>query len=135
MKKLNIKITSDRTQKSFDIFLRLTGWWNFEGKWECLPGYLFENSGFFWLNTGYNSLNFENREMTSGEMVSVAWGGSSFESQGITSYMHLEKFDGTVSVGSQGNGCVFHYGKTGRETMTDNGFYGSEVTWKVTLVQ
>ncbi len=135
MKKLNIQIISNETQRSFDIFLRLTGWWGFQGKWECLPGYLFENGGYFWLNTSYNTVAFTNRQMTGGEAMSYAFTTTTAESMGVIEYMFLERINGTISVGSQGNGHVFHYGKTGRETMRKEGFYGGPITWKVTSVE
>ncbi len=136
MKKFNVKITGG-TGRSFDVFFRLTGWWNLEGKWECLPGYLFENGGFFYLEEAvifdYN-LVLSNRELTTTEWLTSSNKGSS---EGVTNMLLLKDFPAEVKIGANGPGGVFHHGAQGAKILgqyRDYGFVNSEIKWEVTQI-
>ncbi len=135
MKKFNIKITGG-TGQSFDIFFRLTGTWDFEGKWECLPGYLFDNGGYFYLEDGvifdYN-LVLANRAMTSWERLTSSNKGGD---EGVITLLLLKNFPASVSVGAKGKGGVFSYGMNGKKLLglkESYGYVNLEIDWEVTL--
>jgi hypothetical protein len=131
MKNVKLTITGNQQGHHFDIFLKLTGWWDFCGKWSCLPGYLFDNGGYFEYISSGKFLGFYDREITTGEMVSVAWFGTKLDSV-ESLYMSLNDFADDVSVGNKGEGNIFAYGAKKKEFSDPAlGFVKNDVRWEI----
>ena len=128
MKRLSIKITGASGQ-SFDVALTLTGWFDFEGEWKSLPGFLPKTSGYFWLNDKYNYVTFFDREK--GFFEEVAWAYGSDEQ--TVRYLSLDDFTPSVTKGSNGTGNIYKNGsKTDPFLKKPNGFVSHDIKWEVT---
>lgn len=128
MKKCKIEITGADSKQGFTINLNNTGWIDFEGSWNCLPGYLAISQGYFWHNSSYNYVTFANREMSTMETISYAMGSDS----AVKNYMWLEGINEKISVGSSGKGFIYLMGSKGHGVIKDKfGYVSSDVIWKV----
>jgi hypothetical protein len=131
MKKCKIEVTGTDSKQGFVITLNNTGWVDFEGSWSCLPGYLAISQGYFWYNSAGNHLTFANREMSTIEAISYAFGSDN----PVKNYMWLNGITEKVSVGSSGKGFVYLMGQKGNGVLKDKfGYVSSDVKWKVTEV-
>lgn len=138
MNKVKVKIMYDdlhddndnaENSTNFEIVLNKTGWFKFDGEWNCLPGYMKQTKGYFTQHTisGKGCLYMIDREST---LKETFMGDGKREM-----YIALDGFTDSPKVGMSGKGSAYRLGAKGQTLFTDGwGKVNSFIQWKITEV-